>query len=58
MNTADYCPEGREKYAEFMKWKDYATRNPWISVERVEKEAYRLFREHVDKCDICKRGGE
>jgi len=62
MNTADYCAEGRELYETFMHWKYYHWKD-WgvpgdIRLERAERDAYRRFKEHVDKCDQCKKGGE
>ena len=52
MNLGDYCPRGRELYAEYMVWHErhaYA----WVVKQRII--AYQKFLEHVIReCAICK----
>ena len=52
MNTADYCPRGRDLYEECLKWAEV-----WIRTNKHDQQrisAYQAYRQHVDECDICK----
>jgi len=61
MNTADYCAEGRELYAEYKAWLIYGE-SDWgmimLQVARARNDAYRRFKEHVNGCPICSRKDE
>lgn len=60
MNTAELCPEGREKYAQWMMWINYRNLthggSRLVYTDRAEKEAHRNYKEHLQKCKICGRG--
>ena len=52
MNTADYCPEARELYAEYLALKERS----WglVQVERAVRDALRRWQEHIRDCKACK----
>ena len=58
MNTADYCPLGRELRAVWLvckkQYKD-------ITINKIDYKswiAHKAYRQHVDECDICKQAEE
>ena len=54
MNAADYCPRGRELKDEWMLWKKQYNDITFYEFDYRTWIAHRAFRQHVDKCDICK----
>ena len=56
MNTADMCAEGRELYAEMVKWIGRCGWHGYIKDEQQRIWASQAYRQHVDvECDICKQ---
>ena len=54
MNTADYCPRGRELYAEWMAWLNASYRCVGNLLINPRLSTYRAYRQHVDnECDMC-----
>jgi len=54
MNTADYCPRGRELYDEFEKCNNTYQKFQRIHMLFMLVDAQQAYRQHVDECDICK----
>ncbi len=53
MNLTDLCADGREKYAEFEKYKD-----TFLTFERIQSmvmmyQAHKKFLEHLRECGLC-----
>jgi len=60
MNTGDYCSEGRELYSTWLSWYKYKSHggSQLVQTERAIREAWRLWQEHRDNCEQCKKGVE
>jgi hypothetical protein len=55
MNTADYCPEGRELYAEYERCMRTFREFARIHMQFMMTRAYQAYRQHVDnECDVCR----
>ncbi len=53
MNLSDLCADGREKYAEFEKYKD-----TFLTFERIQSMSmmyikHEEFLEHLRECELC-----
>ena len=55
MNTTDYCPRGRELYAEYRIWWNNREWHPTKKVEQQTIRSWQKYRQHVDECELCEK---
>ena len=60
MNLTDLCPEGIEKYAEWLALNNMAVKIDSLQVRQIiirdEQEADRAYKQHIQECELC--GGQ
>ena len=55
MNPHDYCPRGRELFAEYRKWEEQWERGKILQIRFQVVVAWQKFRDHLENCEICNK---